>query len=433
LLKLEYNSYLNDLEVNMRLDITDPKEVGMNIDRLAGIRQVMQSYVDSGKITGLSTLLARKGKVVHFEQVGMMDRESATPLAPDAIFRIYSMTKSITCTALMVLYEKGYFQLGDPISKYLPVFSRMKVMEAGADGNNTQSDAAISVTIHHLLTHTAGLSYDFLEDSPVCDMYRQARLFNRADRSLEELIIELARLPLAFQPGTIWHYSLAMDVLAHLVEVLSDKPFREVLEDTVFKPLEMSDTNFFVPVDKQARVVTMYGLPDLGAQGMTLSRILEAWNNGFNEKIDVSATYPDSDRNSFARGGHGLFSTVGDYLKYCQMLLNGGTLNGNRILGRKTIDLMFMNHLPPGLLPFKVVDPPDYGYGFGLGSRVLLNVAESLKPGSVGEFGWGGVGKTYFWVDPAEEIIGILMAQSMMQLDTPEEKLQALAYAAISE
>lgn len=417
----------------MSLDRVDPAEVGMSGIRLAGIRQVMQSYVESGKITGLSTLLARKGKVVHFEQVGVMDRESAVPLGDDGIFRIYSMTKSITCTALMTLYEKGCFQLDDPVSKYLPAFERMQVLETGVEGEKTQTDAAIPITIHHLLTHTAGLTYDFMEDSPVCEMYRQVGLFNRADRSLEELVSELARLPLAFQPGSIWHYSMGMDVLAHLVEVLSDKPFRQVLEDTIFKPLEMTDTNFFVPRDKRSRIVTMYGLPDVGEQGMSLSRLLEAWNRGFNEKIDVSTTYPDSNQSSFERGGHGLFSTVGDYLKYGQMLLNGGTLNGNRILGRKTIDLMFMNHLPLSLLPFKVADPPDYGYGFGLGSRVLLNVAESQKPGSVGEYGWAGVGKTYFWVDPVEEIIGILMAQSMMQFDTPEREFQVMAYAAINE
>ena len=417
----------------MSLDRVDPEEVGMSSKQLAGIRQVMESYVDCGKITGLSTLLARKGKVVHFEQVGVMDRESAVPLGDDAIFRIYSMTKSITCTALMTLYEKGRFQLDDPVSKYLPAFGRMKVLEPGMEGDNTQVNAAIPITILHLLTHTAGLTYDFLEDSPVCGMYREAGLFNRADRSLEQLVGKLARLPLAFQPGFVWHYSMAIDVLAHLVEVLSNKPFREVLEDTVFKPLEMADTNFFVPEDKKSRIVTMYGLPDLGEQGMTLSRLLEAWESGFNEKIDVSATYPDSNQDSFARGGHGLFSTIDDYLKYCQMLLNGGTLNGNRILGRKTIDLMFMNHLPLSLLPFKVADPPDYGYGFGLGSRVLLNVAESKKPGSVGEYGWAGVAKTYFWVDPKEEIIGILMAQSMMQFETPERELQVMAYAAINE
>ena len=406
----------------------EPEKAGMNSSRLASGRQVMQAYVDNGKISGLSTLLARKGKVVHFEQVGMMDKESAVPMADDAIFRIYSMTKSITCTALMTLYEKGRFQLTDPVLKYLPMFERMKVLE----GSNL-ADAATPITIHHLLTHTAGLTYDFMEDSPVSEMYREARFFNRADRTLEELVNELAGLPLAFQPGSVWHYSLAMDVLAHLVEVLSDKPFRDVLEDTIFQPLGMTDTNFFVPDQKKSRIATMYGLPDLGEQDMSLSRILEFLNRGYNEKIDVSSTYPDSNQESFARGGHGLFSTVGDYFRYCQMLLNGGELNGCRVLGRKTVELMFMNHLPLRLLPFKVAEPPDYGYGFGLGSRVLLNVAESQKPGSVGEYGWAGVAKTYFWIDPVEEIIGILMAQSMMQFDEPEKDFQVIAYAAIDE
>ena len=412
----------------MNPDKVEPEKEGMNSSRLAYIRQAMQSYVDSGKISGLSTLLARRGKMVHFEQVGMMDKESAVPMADDAIFRIYSMTKSITCTALMTLYEKGRFQLTDPVSKYLPVFEQMKVLE----GSNLV-DSATPITIHHLLTHTAGLTYDFLEDSPVCEMYREARLFNRADRTLEELVSELARLPLAFQPGSVWHYSLAIDVLAHLAEVLSDKPFRDLLEETIFQPLEMTDTNFFVSDQKKSRIATMYGLPDLGEQGMSLSRLLEFWNRGFNEKIDVSSTYPESNQDSFARGGHGLFSTAGDYFRYCQMLLNGGELNGYRILGRKTVELMFKNHLPLTLLPFKVADPPNYGYGFGLGSRVLLNVAESRKPGSVGEYGWAGVGKTYFWVDPAEEIIGILMAQSMMQFDEPEKEFQVIAYSALDK
>lgn len=416
----------------MNLERTDPKEAGMSSEQLKGIRRVMQQkYVDTGKITGMSSLIARKGKVVHFEHVGVMDRESLKPITDDVIFRIYSMTKSITCTALMTLYEKGCFQLDDPVSKYLPVFDRMKVLEKGMNGKYIKKDAA-PITIHNLFTHTAGLTYDFLEDSPVCEMYRQARLFNRADRTLKEMITELAKLPLAFQPGTVWQYSLAIDVLAHLAEVLADKPFREFLEDTIFKPLGMADTNFFVPENKQSRIVTMYGLPDLGKHGMTLSRLLDAWSRGFNEKIDVSETYPSGNRTTFARGGHGLFSTVMDYYKYCQMLLNGGQLNDYRVLSRKTIDLMFMNHLPQNLLPYKVAEPPDYGYGFGLGSRVLMNVAESKKPGSPGEYGWSGAAKSYFWIDPAEEIIGILMAQSMMQFEMPERELQIMAYAAIN-
>jgi len=191
------------------------------------------------------------------------------------------------------------------------------------------------------------------------------------------------------------------------------------------------DTAFYVPDEKQHRLATMYGLPDLAAPDMTLSRLIAAWSQGFNEQIDVSATNPAVQLDSFARGGHGLFSTAWDYMRFAQMLLNRGELAGARILSRKTVDLMHMNYLPADLLPYKIAEPPAYGYGFGLGSRVLMNVAESEKPGSVGEFGWGGAAKTYYWVDPQEEIVGILMSQSMMQFESPEIDFQALTYQAL--
>lgn len=413
------------------INVVEPERVGMISNRLERIGPVMQTYVDSGKIAGLSTLITRRGKAVHFGQVGMMDIESRTPMSPDAIFRIYSMTKPVVCAALMTLYEQGRFQLSDPVMKFLPAFSKPAVLECDAGGNRKGVKPDRPITMHDLFTHTAGLTYDFLEDSPVSELYRQEGFFNRADRTLKEFVGDLARLPLAFQPGSGWHYSLAIDVLAHLIEVLSDQPLAPFLEDTLFAPLGMADTNFYVPSEKRARLATMYGLPDLGSPGMTLTKLVNAWESGFNERIDVSATYPDSNRESFARGGHGLFSTVHDYARFAQMLLNGGEFEGTRILGRKTVELMHTNHLSPELLPFKVADPPDYGYGFGLGSRVLLNVAESQKPGSVGEFGWAGAAKTYYWVDPKEEMIGILMAQSMMQFETPEKEFQVLAYQAL--
>ncbi len=221
--------------------------------------------------------------------------------------------------------------------------------------------------------------------------------------------------------------------MTYLIEVISDQPLDHFLEKTLFNPLGMKDTKFYVQSEKRDRIATMYGLPDLGSPDMTLGKLVVAGENGFNERIDVSATYPDSKPECFARGGHGLFSTISDYLRFAQMLLNGGELEGSRILGRKTVELMHTNHLSSELLPFKVVDPPEYGYGFGLGSRVLLNVAESRKPGSAGEYGWGGAAKTYYWVDPREEMIGILMAQSMMHFDSPEEVLQVLAYQALMD
>jgi CubicO group peptidase (beta-lactamase class C family) len=415
----------------LNFDAAEPEKVGLSSSRLERIGPVMQTYVDSGKIAGLSTLIARRGRIIYFNQVGLMDIKSGAPMSPDTIFRIYSMTKPIICVALMTLYEQGRFQLSDPVMKFLPIFEKSVVLECDARGDRKEVKTHRPITIHDLFTHTAGLTYDFLEDSPVCEFYRRAGLLHNADRTLKEFVEDLAGLPLAFQPGSRWHYSLAIDVLAHLIEVISDQPLAHFLEKTLFNPLGMTDTNFYVRSEKRARIATMYGLPDLAAPDMTLSKLVDAWENGFNERIDVSATYPDSNPESFARGGHGLFSTVLDYVRFAQMLLNGGELEGSRILGRKTVELMHTNHLSSELLPFKVADPPEYGYGFGLGSRVLLNVAESQKPGSVGEYGWGGAAKTYYWVDPREEMIGILMAQSMMQFDAPEKELQVLAYQAL--
>ena len=415
----------------MKQEIIAPEEVGMSSKRLERIRSVMQGYVDQKKIAGLSTMIARKGKVVHFEQVGQMDKESNKSMSDDTIFRIYSMTKPIICAALMTLYEQGRFHLTDPVAKFIPAFDDLKVLECDETGEPKEVDLARPPTVRSLLTHTSGLSYDFLEDFPVGELYRQARIINNTDRTLEELVHGLTRLPLAFQPDSRWHYSLGLDVAARLIEIISGQALDQFLKENIFDPLGMVDTGFSVAPEEQYRIAMMYGLPDLCSPDMTMSKLFEAWSNGFNERIDVSATYPASKSVAFARGGHGLFSTTWDYLRFAQMLLNQGELAGVRILGRKTVNLMHTNYLQDDLLPYVIADPPAYGYGFGLGSRVLMNVAESEKPGSVGEFGWAGAAKTYYWVDPQEEIIGILMSQSMMQFENPEADFQVLTYQAL--
>jgi CubicO group peptidase (beta-lactamase class C family) len=412
-------------------EIVIPEEIGMSSKRLELIKPVMQSYVDKKQIAGFNTMIARKGKIIHFEQIGQMDRENNTPMSDDTIFRIYSMTKPIICTALMTLYEHGRFHLSDPVEKFIPAFGRLKVLQNDIEGETKEVDLARPVTIRELLSHTSGLTYDFLEDSPVSEFYRQAGLANDSERSLEEMIEVLLQIPLAYQPGTRWHYSIGIDVAAHLIEVISGQPLNQFLKEKLFDPLGMVDTDFYVPAEKQSRIAAMYGRPDLFAPNMTLGKIQKAWENGFNERIDVSKTYPSSNRDTFQRGGHGLFSTSPDYMRFAQMLLNQGELDGTRVLGRKTVELMHMNYLSPDLIPFKVVDPPYYGYGFGLGSRVLINVAESEKPGSVGEFGWSGAARTYYWVDPREEIIGLLMTQSMIEFGVPELDFQVLTYQAL--
>lgn len=408
----------------MNRTIESPEALGFSSRRLERIKPVMQSYVDQRGFAGLSTMLARRGRVIHFEQVGVRDRESRTPLSADTIFRIYSMTKPVVCVALMTLYEEGRFQLFDLLAKFLPAFGKVRVLSG-----TQEVDLIRPIMIRDLFTHTAGFTYNFLEDSPVCELYRQAQLMSDGERSLESIIGELARLPLAYQPGMKWHYSMSIDVLGHLIEVISGQPLQQFLSERLFEPLGMTDTGFSVPPQERHRIATMYGHPDIGTN--TLSSTLEAWQKGFNERIDVEKTHPTTNTRSFARGGYGLFSTAWDYMRFAQMLLNRGELDGVRILAPKIADLMHMNHVPAALLPYQIGPIPFGGYGFGLGSRVLLNVAESAMPGSVGEFGWGGAAKTYYWIDPKEEMIGLLMTQFMLAFDLPEKDFQVLAYQAL--
>jgi CubicO group peptidase (beta-lactamase class C family) len=407
--------------------VTSPEAVGMSAARLDRINPAMQSVVDDRGFTGVSLMIARHGQTVFSEQYGQRDKEAGRPMTEDTIFRVYSMTKPIVSTALMTLFEEGRFRLTDPVATYIPAFGATKVL--ADDGRLV--DPVRPMVVRDLLTHTSGLTYDFMQDSPVGEMYRDTRLMNDPTRSLESVVTELAGLPLAFQPGTRWHYSLGIDVVARLVEVIADQPLGEFLEARMFTPLGMTDTAFGVPASKLDRLAAMYGLPDLFAKGQTLGAVFEAWTKGFNERIEVSDTYPTDAPDVFVRGGIGLYSTIGDYMRFAQMLLNGGELDGTRVLGRKTLSLMHSNHLPAALLPYELGGAPNPGFGFGLGSRVVMNVAETGGPGSVGEYGWVGAAKTYYWVDPAEDLVGVFMTQYMVGFDLPEQDLRALTYQAL--
>ena len=407
--------------------MTSPESVGMSTDRLARINPVMQSFVDSGEFAGLSVLIARRGETVFAGQYGHRDREAGRPMTADTIFRIYSMTKPIVSSALMILFEEGRFRLIDPVAKYLPAFATVKVQTADGD----LVDPVRPMQIRDLLSHTSGLTYDFLQDFAVANRYRDARLMNNPTRSLEAVIDELATMPLAFHPGTRWHYSLGIDVVARLIEVIAGQPLGEFLQQRMFEPLGMTDTAFGVSGDKLHRLSAMYGHPDLFAAGQTFGAIFQAWMNGYNKRADVSDTYPTDAPDVFVRGGIGLYSTLGDYARFAQMLLNDGQLDGHRILSRPTLNLMHSNHLPAALLPYELGGAANPGFGFGLGSRVVTNVAETAGVGSVGEYGWAGAAKTYYWIDPAEELIGLFMSQYMVCFNQPEQDLRALTYQAI--
>ncbi len=413
----------------MSLVTATPESVGMSSSRLERVSTLMQTYVEERGVRGISTLIARRGEVVHAEQFGLRDEDAGRPVTPDTIFRIYSMTKPVASTALMLLHEEGAFQLEHPVATYLPAFASLQVMEA--DGSLV--DPVRPIEVRNLLTHTSGLTYDFMVDTPVPALYREARIMNDGSRTLEQLIAAITELPLASQPGARWHYSVGIDVAAHLVEVLSGQPLGDFLQERFFEPLGMADTGFGVAEADRSRLAAMYGLPDLIGRDYDLSNLIEAALSGFNERIDVSGTYPADTPDVFQRGGLGLFSTIGDYWRFAQMLGNGGTFDGQRIIGRKTLELMHQNHLPASLLPWELLDRNNEGLGFGLGSRVLMDVAATAGPGSVGEFGWAGAAKTYFWVDPVEELVAVFMSQYMTGVLLPDRDFRSVVYQAIDD
>nr|VFJ52029.1 MAG: CubicO group peptidase, beta-lactamase class C family [Candidatus Kentron sp. FW]VFJ70547.1 MAG: CubicO group peptidase, beta-lactamase class C family [Candidatus Kentron sp. FW] len=417
----------------MTLEITTPENVDMSSARLARIEPVMQAWIDNGTIAGASMMVARRNKIVYRKEIGQMDKEAGIPMADDAIFRIYSMTKPIVCTALMTLFEEGRFQLITPVAKFIPALGKLKVLGRSPFGITAEENLRSPITVGDLLKHTAGFSYDPADDSLVAEYYRQAQLVHDAGRTLEQFVETLARFPLAFQPGTKWHYSVSIDVAAHLIEVLTDRPLGDALRERIFVPLGMADTGFSVAEDKFSRCAAMYGAGDIAGRDMTGNKLFKAGEEGVWRQLEeVNDSYPVARPETFARGGHGLFSTTRDYMRFALMLLNDGAWDGVRILGRKTTELMHTNHLPDALLPFEDAGKIYHGYGFGLGSRTMMDVGMVGIPGSVGEFGWAGAASTYYWVDPVEQLVGVFMTQYQGP-EEPDKDFRTLTYQAISD
>jgi CubicO group peptidase (beta-lactamase class C family) len=387
----------------------EPEKVGLSSERLARIRPVIEKYVGNNKLAGVLTLLARRGELVHLECVGLRDRETNKPMQLDTIFRLHSMTKPITCVGLMMLYEKGYFQLFDPVSKFIPAFKNLRVYAGEDESGLKLVGPERPVTIRDLLTHTSGLTYHFLEYGPVEKMYREAHVSSQ--KPLAEFINDLLKLPLAFQPGTRWRYSFSHDVVAYLIEILSGQPLDMYLREALFEPLGMIDTGFYVPEEKRDRFAVEYGSYHYLQPDITLTKWYEDAAASINKTISRPENSLESTLHKVFRGGDGLVSTAPDYFRFCQMLLNHGELDGRRLLGRKTVELMTTNHLAPQLLPFEFGGSYWAGDGYGLGFRVLMDVNQSGRMGSVGEYSWLGAAGTYFWIDPKEELIGIHMAQ----------------------
>ncbi|MGK2740295.1 serine hydrolase domain-containing protein [Tepidicaulis sp. LMO-SS28] len=406
---------------------TVPEELGLSSERLARIPNFFKAYVDRQKFFGFSTLVARQGQIAHFETVGLRDRENETPVERDTIFRIYSMTKPITSLALMMLHEEGKFQLTHEVARYIPAFDRLQVFDEGDRQSFTTKPCARAMTIRDLLTHTSGLTYGFMYAHPVDHLYRKAGLNGAGTdgMTLEEMVEKIADIPLLFSPGERWNYSMSTDVCGRLVEVLSGKPLDQFFRERIFEPLGMHDTGFTVPEDKLARFAANYER-DQKTKEIRLA-----------DTADAKSTYARPQ--TFFSGGGGLVSTATDYLRFCQMMLNGGELEGVRLISPVTAEFMTLNHLPGGKT-MREMDNSAFsetgmdGAGFGLGFSVILDTAEAGLPVSPGAYSWGGLASTYFWIDPQEELIGIFMTQLMPSRSYPlRPQFQQLVYAAITE
>lgn len=373
----------------------NPETVGLSSERLERIGKAVQQEIDANRLAGAVTLVARRGKVAWLKAQGSMDKESGKPMRPDAIFRICSMTKPITSTAVMMLYEEGRFLLNDPVSRYLPEFKNPKVLVKPASGAPYTIPAKSEITIKQLLTHTSGLTYNW--DADLGAEYTKAGVAHGLlpyDETIGESVKKLGGLPLLFQPGERWSYSLGIDVLGRLVEVVSGKPLDEFFRTRIFEPLGMTDTYFFLPEDKVSRLATAYTY----YEGKGLNRFPETpIKEG---PFEYSADYPVRGKKLFSGGG-GLSSTTADYLKFCQMFLDGGKANGKRLLSRKTVEMM--THDQIGKIG------PDQAFGLGFGIEGTKSPLAEL--GSSGQYGWGGFFYTQFFIDPKEQMIGIFMAQ----------------------
>jgi CubicO group peptidase (beta-lactamase class C family) len=410
-----------------------PGEVGLSAERLARLDAAMQAEVDAGRKTGIVTLIARRGRVAHLKAFGMAERESNTAMRADSLFRLYSMTKPVTSVALLMLYEEGKFQLSDPLEKYIPEFKDVQVF-VGMDGERMRTEAPRrKPTIHDVFRHTAGFSYGF-GATPIDRAYAEKGVDFVTTTSLKQLVTEnLPKVPLLYHPGDQWVYSVAHDVQAYLVEYFSGMPFDEFCRTRIFAPLGMTDATFGVPKSYASRYTANYA-PDPANPAAGLVRVETREGvppAGAPDGGPLGAGYARYTNIPF--GGLSMSSTAMDYALFGQMLVNGGELNGRRLLGAKTVELMTMNNLPPSI-PAINLGPPGTGsgaLGYGLGVSVTLDTAQAGNLGSKGTFGWAGAASTWAILDPEEDLVLILMAQYMVADFDFAGRFQTLAYQAI--
>ncbi|WP_084395949.1 serine hydrolase domain-containing protein [Henriciella aquimarina] len=399
-------------------------DVGLNEERLAAIPHYFAgSYLDSGKLPCMATLVSRNGQVVHEAYRGKTQLDGGQPITPDTIFRIYSMTKPITSVAAMMLFEEAKLRLDHEVARYIPEFADTEVWVKGTIDDYETRKPTRPMTVRDLFTHTSGLTYGFLMQHEVDALYRREKIA-RPDETLEEMCVRLAKLPLLFSPGTRWNYGHSTDVLGRIVEVASGQTLDEFFRERIFEPLNMPDTDFYVPEGKLDRLMACYSKDPVSGK-VTLSDGAGAESKQYRSQPPL------------LNAGGGLVSTFRDYHRFCLMLLHGGTLEGARLLSPKTIEFMRKNHLPENRT-IKAMGDKTFsearmeGNGFGLGGSVITDVAESMQPGSLGTFSWGGLANTFFWIDYEEELIAIQATQMIPSGCYPiRPQFQQLVYAAI--
>ena len=403
----------------------DPKEVGLDATRLKNIDKHFNRYVDEGRLAGYAVAVARHGKVAHFGMYGHKDSETSAPITDDTMYRIYSMTKPITSIALMMLVERGLLQLTDPVSKFIPSFGETRVWSTGTVLKPLTSALTEPIRIWHLLTHTAGMTYGWMYSDVVDDMYRRAGFEAGVayKDSLEVVCDKYAALPLLFQPGSSWNYSVATDIVGRVIEVVGKMPLDEFFDKNIFQPLEMHDTAFWVPQEKHERVASLYRYDETNHKKAKIS--------GFSNSA--------LDKPVFLSGGGGLISTADDYFKFIRMLEGRGKSGNVQLLSSRTFEMMVMNHLPNNADISTFGRPLGEeifydGLGFGLGFGVVVDQAKTRVACPNGTFSWGGMASTAFWVDPVNEISAMFFTQLIPSSTYPiRPYLRSLVYAAVTD
>ena len=402
----------------------DPKEVGLDATRLKNIDKHFNRYVDEGRLSGYAVAVARHGKVAHFGMYGHKDSETSAPITDDTMYRIYSMTKPVTSIALMMLVERGLLQLTDPVSKFIPPFGETRVWNTGSVLKPLTNALTEPIRIWHLLTHTAGMTYGWMYSDLVDDMYRRAGFEAGVayKDSLEVVCDKYAALPLLFQPGSSWNYSVATDIVGRVIEVVGKMPLDEFFDKNIFQPLEMHDTGFWVPEEKYERVASLYRYDETNHKKAKIS--------GFaNSSLEKPA---------FLSGGGGLISTAGDYFKFIRMLEGRGKSGNVQLLSPSTFEMMVMNHLPNNADISTFGRPLGEeifydGLGFGLGFGVVVDQAKTRVACPNGTFSWGGMASTAFWVDPVNEISAMFFTQLIPSSTYPiRQYLRSMVYAAVT-